>query len=230
MSLNVDPALADSYEALKDSFYKVDCGPAHEAGDALAIWSDLAYSAGAFQRLHPLLNAKSRDLIVTRALYIGGIAFYGRCFVEGRRYWLRPTIFDGRYPLPPGAVEQHQLLMNLVTLDLRHPVSGFEQMPVGVFVVIEASRPRIVGDGSLHARHHLRTVEGVDKARRHIEALRDYVQKVAGQLQGEVARIARTVPIEEIIRPGPYVLAAPEIDDAAKGRRGPIVTSIPGLD
>jgi hypothetical protein len=36
--------------------------------------------------------------------------------------------------------------------------------------------------------------------------------------------------IDEIIRGGPFVLAAPEIGDASKGRPGTVVTSIPGLD
>jgi hypothetical protein len=203
-----------------DSLYAIDCEAARQLADATGIWTDLNYAVDELARLQG-----------ERALWTSAIAHYGRCFVEGRRFPLPPTVFDGRYAAPPRAAEAHAFLMNLVDKDIRHPVSGFEQAHVGVLIARgEDGMPRILNAAAMSARHHTRTTGGADKALRHIEALRDYVFAVIQPLHSEVEAYARQLPIGEIMKAGPVILEAPPVDAAAKSRKGVAVKSIPGLD
>ena len=214
-----------------DSLYAVDCEAARQLADATGIWTDLTYAIDELARLQGEIKRDPRDVVVERALWTSAIAHYGRCFVEGRRFSLPPTVFDGRYPAPAGAAEQHAFLMNLVDKDIRHPVSGFEQAHVGVLIARgKDGVPQILNAAAMSARHHTRTADGADKARRHIEPLRDYVFAVIQPLHSEVEAYARQLPIGEIMKAGPVILEAPPVDAAGKSRKGVAVRSIPGLD
>ncbi len=167
-----------------------------------------------------------------RAFWTAAIVHYGRCFnPTGRRFALSPTVFDGRYDAPDGAAEQHAFLMNLMDKDLRHPVSDLEQARVGVLIApAEDGVLRILKAAAMYARHHTRTADGARKARRHVEGLRDYVMTIVRHLHDEVERVARKLPIDDIIKAGQAQLSTPPVDAAGKSRKGAGVTSIPGLD
>jgi hypothetical protein len=223
--------LETSTVAPEDSLYPIDCEAARQLADATGIWTDLNYAVDELARLQGEIKRDPRDVVVERALWTSAVAHYGRCFVEGRRFQLSPTMFDGRYPAPVGAAEQHGFMMNLVDKDIRHPVSGFEQAHVGVLVARgHDGVPQIIHAAVMSARHHTRTTDGADKALRHTKALRDYVFTVIQPLHGEVEAYARQRPIGEIMKAGAVILEAPPIDAAGKSRKGAAVRSIPGLD
>ncbi len=214
-----------------EALYVVDIEEARQAADALGIFDDLDKSAETFDRLRQAMAVQPRDdAILEQALYIAGIVCYARCFMHGKRYQLGEQVFDGRYPLPTGDLGQHQLLMNLATRDLRHPVSGFEQSRVGVYLGNINGEPHVVGTGAVHTRHHIRIPERIDEILAHVRALRDYVQSVAQARQAEVARVTSRMPIAEIVKSGHVILAAPKISMAGDARKGETVVSIPGLD
>jgi hypothetical protein len=121
--------------------------------------------------------------------------------------------------------------MDIAQKDLGRSISRFEQSLAGVIIGPGPDGKRaVLHAGALQARHHTRTPEGADKALRHVAALRDYVRDVIGKLAEEVVRVARGMPIEDIMKGGPTILAAPEVAAAASSRKGPMVRSIPGLD
>ena len=213
------------------TLYVVDCEAARQMADATGIWTDLDYAVDELTRLQGAMKRDPRDVVVERALWTSAIAHYGRCFVEGRRFALPPTVFDGRYPAPAGAAEQHSFLMNLVDKDIRHPVSGFEHARVGALIVTGVEGvPQILHPAAMSARHHTRTTDGVDKALRHAVGLRNHVWTVVQRLHQEVEHYARQLPIGEIMKAGPAILEAPPVDAAGKSRKGASVRSIPGLD
>jgi hypothetical protein len=212
------------------TLYAVDYEAARQLAHAAGIWTDLNYAVDELVRLQGEIKRDPRDVVVERALWTSAIVHYGRCFTEGRRFALPPTIF-GRYAAPTGAAEQHAFLTNLGDKDLRHPVSGFEQAHVGVLILTrEDGVPQILSSAAMYARHHTRTADGADKALRHVLGLRDHVWTVVQRLHHEVEAYARTLPIGEIMKAGPVILEAPPVDAAGKSRKGAAVGSIPGLD
>ena len=227
----MSPIETSSTAPTEGGLYAVDCEEARQLADAIGIWQDLDYSSQEFARLEEAVKNEPRDAVAERAYWTAAIVHYGRCFnPTGRRYPLPPTIF-GRYAAPAGAAEQHAFLMNLMEKDLRHPVSGFEQAHVGALIAPgEDGKPRILKAGAMYARHHTRTADGARKARIHVEGLRDYVRTIVNRLHDEVERVARQLPIDDIVERGQAILSAPPVDDAGKTRKGVAVRSIPGLD
>jgi hypothetical protein len=211
--------------------YLVDSDAAHQYAHAVGIWQDLAYSADLFARLNAAVGTQPRDAVLERGLWTAAVMFYARCFRKGRRYSLSLTVFDGRYPAPAGALDEHQFLMDIAQKDLGRSISIFEQSLAGVTIAIgQDGKPLIVGAGAMYARHHTRTPSGADKALGHVESLRDFVQNVVGTLAAEVRRVAAELPIDEILKGGPAILETPDVAAAGKSRKGPMVRSIPGLD
>lgn len=121
---------------------EIETPAAQDLAGIAGVVNDLSFAADAVARLLAIPEKARDDNTLTRALWSSALIAYIRCFSEGVRYSLKPTIFSAT----PGADVAHEFFRNLRNKHIAHPVNAFEGCGVGLLVSPDTMEVSGVGE------------------------------------------------------------------------------------
>jgi len=121
---------------------RIETPAAQDLAGIAGVVFDLSFAADAVARLLAIPEKARDDNTLTRALWSSALIAYMRCFSEGVRYSLNPTIFSAI----PAADVAHQFFRDLRNKHIAHPVNAFEDCGVGLLVPPDTTEVSGVGE------------------------------------------------------------------------------------
>jgi hypothetical protein len=181
---------------------------AKKLADYAAILLDLKFCIACCDRTIEVLEAKSEDVVLLRAMWTAALVSYARCFATGVRYGLTPGIFDHFQGEPQAA---HNYYLQLRNKHIAHSVNPFEQIVVGAVLSPKDAQERSVeGIATLLGVNLSDSVESVGQLRTLARAVGKHVNMLREQLQAEVLEETKAVPIDDLYnRVNPRVTVPP---------------------
>jgi hypothetical protein len=181
---------------------------AKKLADYAAILLDLKFCIACSDRTIEVLQAKSEDVVLLRAMWTAALVSYARCFATGVRYGLTPSIFDQFEGEPQAA---HEYYLQLRNKHIAHSVNPFEQVVVGAVLSPRDAQERSVeGVATLLGSNISDSAESVAQLRTLARAVGKHVNTLREELQAEVLEETKAVPIDDLYnRVNPRVTVPP---------------------
>lgn len=187
---------------------------ADDLGDLMALMSDLDFVVKTVQRLYALLEQPEQDGVSVRAFYVAALISYARCFADGKRWKLEPSIF-AHFEGEPLVV--HRQFIDTRNKHVAHSVNGFEITKVGVFLNPEGTE--VLGVGQLNASLVSWDLEGLKNLEGLASIARSFLVEAAKKLEAKVLEHARALSPEALAALPPLRITPQGGPEAARTAR-----------